>query len=49
MRAQSKIWISIAVSLAVSAVIAYFAFSLVREMSSDLGRYQSYSENCLLT
>ena len=44
MRAQSKIWISIAASLAVSAVIAYFAFSLVREMSHDFARYQGYSE-----
>ena len=43
MRAQFKIWISIAASLAVSAVIAYFAFSLVREMSSDFARYQRYS------
>ena len=40
MRAQSKIWISIAASLAVSAVIAYFAFSIVREMSHDFARYQ---------
>ena len=43
MRAQFKIWISIAASLAVSAVIAYFAFSLVREMSSDFARYQRYA------
>jgi PAS domain S-box-containing protein len=44
MRAQAKIWISIAVSIAVSGVIAYFAFSLVREMSHDFARYQGYSE-----
>ena len=44
MRAQTKIWISIAASLAVSAVIAYFAFSLMREMSNDFARYQRYSE-----
>jgi PAS domain S-box-containing protein len=43
MRAQSKIWISIAASLAVSAVIAYFAFSIVRGMSHDFARYQEYS------
>jgi PAS domain S-box-containing protein len=44
MRAQTKIWTSIAASLAVSAVIAYFAFSLVREMSGDFARYQRYGE-----
>ena len=44
MRAQTKIWTSIAASLAVSAVIAYFAFSLVREMSRDFARYQRYGE-----
>lgn len=43
MRAQTKIWISIAASLAVSAVIAYFAFSIVRGMSHDFARYQEYS------
>jgi PAS domain S-box-containing protein len=44
MRAQTKIWISIAVSLTVSAVIAYFAFSIVRGMGHDFARYQGYSE-----
>ena len=44
MRAKAKIWISIAASIAVSAVIAYFAFSLLREMSNDFARYQGYSE-----
>jgi PAS domain S-box-containing protein len=44
MRAKSKIWISIAASLAVSAVIVYFAFSIIREMSYDFARYQGYSE-----
>jgi PAS domain S-box-containing protein len=43
MRAQTKIWTSIAASLAVSALIAYFAFSLVRDMSRDFTRYQSYA------
>ena len=44
MRAQSKIWISIAASLAVSAVMVYFAFSIVRGMSHDFARYQEYSQ-----
>ena len=44
MRAQAKIWTSIAASLAVSAVIAYFAFSLMQEMSYDFARYQRYAE-----
>jgi PAS domain S-box-containing protein len=44
MRVQSKIWISIAASLAVSAVIAYFAFSLMRQMSHDFAQYRGYSE-----
>jgi PAS domain S-box-containing protein len=44
MRAQTKIWISIAAALAVSAVIVYFAFSSLREMSNDFARYQGYSE-----
>ena len=44
MRAQSKIWISIAASLVVSAVMVYFAFSIVRGMSHDFARYQEYSQ-----
>jgi PAS domain S-box-containing protein len=44
MRTQTKIWISIAASLAVSAVMAYFAFSIVRGMSHDFARYQEYSQ-----
>ena len=44
MRAQSKIWISIAASLAVSAAIAFLAFSLVQEMNHDFARYRGYSE-----
>ena len=35
MRTKTKIWISIAASIVVSAVTAYFAFSLIREMSND--------------
>ena len=45
MRTQTKIWISIAASMVVSTVIAYFAFSIVREMSHDFARYQRYSRN----
>ena len=44
MRAQSKIWISITASLVVAAVIAYFAFIIVRGMSKDFAQYQRYSE-----
>ncbi|RQW81715.1 MAG: hypothetical protein EHM79_19430, partial [Geobacter sp.] len=44
MRAQTKIWTSIAASLAVSAVIAYLAFNIMQEMSHDFARYQRYSE-----
>ncbi len=44
MRAQSKIWISITASLVVAAVIAYFAFIIVRGMSNDFAQYQRYSE-----
>jgi PAS domain S-box-containing protein len=44
MRARSKIWISIAASFVVSAVMVYFAFSIVRGMSHDFARYQEYSQ-----
>lgn len=43
MRAQSNIWVSIAASLVISAVMVYFAFSILRGMSHDFARYQGYS------
>jgi signal transduction histidine kinase len=44
MRIQSRIWVSIAASVAVSAVAGFFAFSILRGMSHDLARGQRYNE-----
>jgi PAS domain S-box-containing protein len=44
MRLQSKIWTSIFASIAISAVIAYSAFSIMRGMSNDFTQYESYGK-----
>jgi PAS domain S-box-containing protein len=44
MRVQSKIWTSIAASIAVSVVIACLAFSIMRGMSNDFTQYESYGK-----
>lgn len=44
MRIQSRIWVSIAASAAVSAVIVWFAFSILRGMNEDVSRSERYDE-----
>lgn len=44
MRIQSRIWVSIAASLAVSGVLALFVLSVVRGIGDDLARGRYYNE-----
>jgi len=44
MRIKSRIWVSIAASLAVSALIALFVFSVLRELNEDRSQNMRYTE-----
>lgn len=44
MRVKSRIWVSILASMAVSAIIVYFVFSILSGVSDDISRNTRYSE-----
>jgi signal transduction histidine kinase len=44
MRVKSRIWVSIVASVAVSAIIAYFVFSILSGVSDDISRNARYTE-----
>ena len=44
MRVKSRIWASIVASMAVSAIVAYFVFSILSGVSHDISRNARYTE-----